>query len=113
MITIYHNPRCGKSREALALLEATGEEISQVLYMTETPSPEEINELINILGIKPMDLVRTKESLWKERYKGKKLNRKQITSILSKNPQLIERPVVIKDGKAIIARPAENIKEIL
>lgn len=113
MTKIYHNPRCTKSREVLQFLKDKNESIEEVLYMQSPPTAEELQELLNLLNLKPKDLVRTKETLWKEKYKDKNLSGKRLLNILSKNPQLIERPIVIKNGKAVIARPTELVKEIL
>ena len=113
MTKIYHNPRCTKSREVLQFLKDKKESIEEVLYMQSHPTLEELQELLTLLNKKPKDLVRTKETLWKEKYKDKNLSGKRLLNILSKNPQLIERPIVIKNGKAVIARPTELVKEIL
>jgi arsenate reductase len=113
MITIYHNPRCQKSREGLQLLESTGEEIQVIKYLEEVPTVSELTEIIKTLGIAPIELVRTKEEIWKEHYKNKKLSDPEIIRAMVDNPRLIERPIVIKDNKAVIGRPLENIKAIL
>lgn len=113
MTTIYHNPRCSKSREALKILEAHKESVEIILYLETTPTIEELQNVLKLLQKKPMDLVRIKETLWKEKYRDKKLSGKRLLEVLTKNPQLIERPIVIKKDKAIIARPPESVKEIL
>lgn len=111
--TILHNPRCSKSREALALLEESGEEFEVIKYLENTPSKEELDKIIQMLGIPPIELVRTKEAIWKEKYKDKTLNDNQIIEAMIDNPRLIERPIVIKDNKAAIGRPIEKIINIL
>lgn len=113
MTTIYHNPRCSKSREALQILEAQHETINIIYYLETPPTVEELQELLKVLHKKPMDLVRKNEKLWKEKYLDKKISGKRLLQILSKNPQLIERPIVMKKAKAIVARPPESVKEIL
>lgn len=113
MIKIYHNPRCQKSREGLQLLESTGEQIQVVKYLEDTPSEAELTQIIKQLGITPIDLVRTKEEIWKKNYKDQKLDDQQIIKAMVQHPRLIERPIVIKDKKAVIGRPLENIKSIL
>lgn len=113
MIKIYHNPRCQKSREGLQLLESTGEQIQVVKYLEDTPSEAELTQIIKQLGIAPIDLVRTKEEIWKKNYKDQKLDDQQIIKAMIQHPRLIERPIVIKDKKAVIGRPLENIKSIL
>jgi arsenate reductase (glutaredoxin) len=113
MITIYHNPRCSKSREGLELLEKTGKEYSVVKYLDTPLTKIEIKDLLQKLGIKPIELVRHKEDIWKEHFADKKLNNTQIISALAKYPQLIERPIIVNGDKAIIARPAEQLNEII
>ena len=83
-----------------------------VEYMVEVPTQKEIREILKMLGLKAEDLVRKKESLYKEKYADKKLTNDQWIKILSENPILIERPIVVKDGKAVIGRPIEKIKEL-
>ena len=113
MLTIYHNPRCSKSREGLQLLEELNEPFTVIKYLDTPLTKEELSEIIKKLGIKPIELVRTKEDIWKEKYVDKKLTPAQVIAALVKYPQLIERPIVINGDKAVIARPAEKIKEIL
>ncbi len=113
MVTIYHNPRCRKSREALAILEDQKEEISIFKYLDTPPNKKEITEVINLLGINPIELVRKNETIWKENYKGKTLSDDEVITILSENPKLIERPIVIKNNKAIVGRPPEKVLTIL
>ncbi|MBZ9778157.1 arsenate reductase (glutaredoxin) [Psychroflexus sp. CAK8W] len=113
MITIYHNPRCKKSREGLAILEASGNEFEIVKYLEEVPSKEEISSILNKLNISPMDLVRTQEKIWKENFKGKSLSDAEVIDAILEYPKLIERPIVINGDKAVIGRPPEDIKRIL
>lgn len=113
MITIYHNPRCSKSREGLLLLERTGQPIVVFKYLDEKITPQEIKSLLKKLNLPAIDLVRTKETLWIENYKGKSLTEEEIIEILANNPKLIERPIVINNDKAVIARPAEKINSII
>ena len=113
MIKIYHNPRCSKSRLGLAFLKEAGVNVEVVKYLDNTPTEEELEELIKKLGIKPIELVRKNEKIWKENYKGKNLSDKEIIKAMVENPKLIERPIVVNGDKAVIARPTEKIKEIL
>jgi arsenate reductase (glutaredoxin) len=110
---IYHNPRCSKSRETLKLLENAKEEVEIILYLEIPPTPEQLKNLLSLLGMEPINLIRTGEKLWKEKYKGKKIAPSSLLEIMSKNPQLIERPIVVKNGKAALGRPPESVKEIL
>ncbi|WP_109301169.1 arsenate reductase (glutaredoxin) [Aquimarina sp. AU474] len=113
MTTIYHNPRCTKSRETLAILEAQNEKITIVKYLETPLTSEELSGIIKLLGIKPMELVRKNEVIWKENYKGKDFSDKEVIQIMSENPKLIERPIVIKGNKAVIGRPPQKVVDIL
>lgn len=113
MIQIYHNPRCEKSRNCLAFIEQTNQEYEIIPYLTETPSVDELKTLLKKLNIQPLDLVRTKEKIWIENFKGKELNNEQIIQAMADNPILIERPIVIKDGKAIIGRDLDLVASFL
>ncbi len=112
MITIYHNPRCSKSRECLALPQLQDIPVNIVKYLDEPLSKDTLKDLIKKLGIKPIELVRQKEPVW-EPYKNKKLTPAQIIDALAHYPQLIERPIVVNGDKAIIARPATLALSIL
>ena len=110
---IYHNPRCGKSREGLAILQESKLPFEVINYI-ETPfSKDELSKIIKLLGISPIDLVRKNEAVWKENYKSKNLSDSEIITAMVKNPKLIERPIVVNNGKAVIGRPPELIKSIL
>ena len=113
MITIYHNPRCTKSREGLCEIENLNQPFEIRKYLDEPFTEKELKEVIKKLNIKPLELVRTKESIWIENYKGKELTDDQIIDALLKNPKLIERPIIVNGNKAVIARPKEKINEIL
>ncbi len=113
MITIYHNPRCSKSRQGLEILENSGKEFEVVKYLDEPISEEQLKEIISLLGIQPIDLVRKNEAIWKSDFKGKELSDNEIISAMVKHPKLIERPIVVSNGNAVIGRPAENIKALI
>ena len=113
MIQIYHNSRCGKSRECLAFLEKSGKTYEIIKYLDEVPSFEELKTIITKLGIKPIELVRQKEKVWIENYKNKDLSNDEIIQTMISNPILIERPIVINGNKAVIARPLEKINTII
>lgn len=113
MIQIYHNSRCGKSRECLAFLEKSGQEYEIIKYLEEVPTFDALKEIIKKLAIKPIELVRRKEKIWIENFKDKPLSDDEIIQVLISNPILIERPIVINGNKAVIARPLENIASIL
>jgi len=113
MITIYHNPRCSKSREGLQLLELEGKPFTTVKYLNKPLTKEELTGIIKKLDINPIELVRQKETIWIENYKGKELTDGKVIDAMLLHPNLIERPIVVNGDKAVIARPAERIKEIL
>lgn len=113
MIKIYHNNRCSKSRCGIELLEKSGKEYEIVKYLENTPTTEELKNIINLLGISPLELVRKNEAIWKENYKGKGLTDEEIISAMIENPKLIERPIVINGNKAVIGRPTEAILDII
>ncbi|APZ47047.1 arsenate reductase (glutaredoxin) [Polaribacter reichenbachii] len=113
MIKIYHNPRCRKSREGLQLLENSGKEFEIIKYLETVPSETELTEIINLLGITPIQLVRKTEKIWKENYKGKELSDSEIIKVMVENPKLIERPIIINKNKAVIGRPTEAIATVL
>lgn len=113
MLTIYHNPRCSKSREGVCFLENLNVEFDTVKYIDETITKEELKSILRKLNYKPIELVRTKEKLWIEKYKNIQLSDEEIISIMVENPKLIERPIVINGNKAVVARPTEKISTIL
>ena len=114
MLKIYFKSTCSTCKNALNLIkENTDEDYELVEYMVETPTQKELKEILKMLGLKAFDLVRQKEQLYKTKYANKKLTNVEWIKVLAENPILIERPVVVKDGKAIIGRPIERILEIL
>ena len=113
MIKIYHNSRCRKSREGLQILEDSGKDFEIVKYLDEIPTEEELSYIIKLLNIKPINLVRKNESIWKDNFKNKELTDNEIITAMVKNPKLIERPIVVNNNKAIVGRPPENIKKII
>lgn len=110
---IYHNPRCSKSRETLALLEQHGIAPDVVLYLEQAPSEDEIRNLLSQLGFSdPRQLMRTKEDLYKELGLAD-VSGDALVRAMHQHPKLIERPIVIKNGQARIGRPPEQVLEIL
>ncbi|MDH5513168.1 MAG: arsenate reductase (glutaredoxin) [Gammaproteobacteria bacterium] len=113
-VTIYHNPRCSKSRQALALLEKRGIRPRIIEYLVTPPTEAELKSLLKRLGITPRELLRTKE----EEYKKAKLDRPDVTDAeiiraLVKHPRLMERPIVVNGDKAALGRPPENVLKII
>lgn len=113
MIKIYHNPRCQKSREGLEILKESGKDFKIIKYLEENPGESELRKIIKLLNIKPEDLVRKNETTWKENFKGKGLSSDEIIQAMVKHPNLIERPIVINNNKAVIGRPPVLIKSLL
>nr|WP_199002453.1 arsenate reductase (glutaredoxin) [Flavobacterium sp. ASV13] len=113
MIQIYHNPRCGKSRTCLAFIEQSKQEYEIIQYLTETPTFKELKTLLEKLELQPIQLVRIKEKIWIENYKGKNLTNQEIIQAMVDNPILIERPIVVKNGKAIIGRDMDLVSAFL
>ncbi len=113
MLQVLHNPRCGKSRNCLAFLTEANQSFEIINYLQNPLSEDEIRILLQKLDLKPIELVRQKETVWIENYKGKTLSDKEIIKVLSDNPILIERPIVIKNDKAIIGRALENLEKFI
>ena len=113
-VKIYHNPRCSKSRETLQLLKDKGIEPEIVEYLKTPPSAAELDDILNKLGMEPRELMRTQEKEYKETgMDDEKLSRKALIEGMVKTPRLIERPIVLADGKAAVGRPPENVLAIL
>ena len=110
---IYHNPRCSKSRQTLSLIEGKNKKVEIIEYLETPATVEEIESILEKLGIKAIDLVRKKEQIWIEDYKGRDLTDKKIIEAMVENPKIMERPIVIDGNKAIIGRPPENVLTIM
>lgn len=111
--TIYHNPRCGKSRATLALLEESGVEPRVVEYLKTPPSAAELRAIVGKLGIDAERLVRKGEEVYRTRYAGRQLSGEQWIEAMVNDPILIERPIVVRGERAVLGRPPENVKELL
>ncbi|WFP49256.1 arsenate reductase (glutaredoxin) [Methylomonas sp. EFPC3] len=113
-VKIYHNPRCGKSRDTLKLLEANNIQPEIVEYLKTPPTAAELQEILHKLGLKPRELMRTKEPEYKENgLDDKSLSDAELIEAMVRIPKLIERPIVLKDGKAAVGRPPEAVLGIL
>ena len=110
--TIYHNPRCTKSRATLALLEQHGVKPKIIEYLKTPPTATQLKGIVAKLGIRPQDLVRKGEEVYKEKYAGKTLTDAQWIAALVKDPILIERPIVISGKRAVIGRPPEAVEAL-
>lgn len=114
MTTIYHNPRCSKSRETLQLLESRGIKPDVVLYLETPPDAQTLKNLLKKLGLKPRELMRQKEAEYKEMgLQDPSLSDEQLIDAMVECPKLIERPIVVQGKKAALGRPPENVLEIL
>lgn len=113
MLQILHNPRCGKSRTCLAFLDNSKEEFEIRNYIQNPLNQAELKELIQKLGIKPIELIRQKETVWITHFKDKTLSDAQVIKALADYPILMERPIVIKGNKAIIGRELEKLAKFL
>ncbi len=114
MLKVYFKSTCSTCRTALSLIkDNTDEEYELIEYVRDVPTQKELKEILSMLGIKAEELVRKKESLYKEKFEGKKFTNAQWIKILHENPILIERPIVVRDGRAVIGRPVTKILDIL
>jgi arsenate reductase len=109
MIQIYHNQRCGKSRNCLLFLEQSNKEFEIINYLNTPPTASELKLLLTKLKCNPIELVRQKEKIWIDNYKGKTLTDEQIIQAMAENPILIERPIIVKDNQAIIGRDLDKV----
>jgi arsenate reductase (glutaredoxin) len=113
MLTIYHNTMCSKSRSTLGLINEKGAEANVVEYLKTPPTKTQLQQILQKLNMKPEELVRKGEKLYKEKFAGKPYTNDEWLTILAENPILIERPIVVNGDKAIIGRPPEKVLEIL
>ena len=114
MITIYHNPRCSKSRATLALIKDQGFEAEVVLYLETPPSADTITELLQKLGMKARNIIRTGEAAYKENnLKDLALSEQTLIAAIAAHPKLLQRPIVVKDDQAIVGRPPDNVLQLL
>lgn len=113
MLTIYHNPQCTKSRNALKQIEAKGIPFQVIEYLKEIPSKNELKEVLSKLNLKPLDIVRTGEQIFKDNFKGKTFTDAEWIDVLVENPKLIQRPIVFDDKKAVIGREPGSVEKLL
>lgn len=113
-VTIYHNPRCSKSRQTLELIRKQGIEPEVVEYLECPPSVSELEGLLRMLGMEPRELMRKQEREYKDAgLDNMSLSRRELIKRMAANPRVIERPIVVVDGKAVIGRPPENVLKLL
>lgn len=112
-LAIYHKSNCSTSLKARGFLLNEGIEFETIEYLKTPPTQKEIKSLLKMLGMKAENIVRKKESLFKEKFAGKKLTESEWIKVLAENPILIERPIIVKGNKAIIGRPPEKVLDLL
>lgn len=110
---IYHNNRCSKSRSTLQIIEDKGIDVEIIQYLKTPPTKEELTNILNMLDIPAEKLIRKGEAIFKENFKGKSFSNDEWIDIMIENPKLIERPIVVHNGKAVIGRPPENVNLLL
>ncbi len=111
---IYHNPRCGKSRQTLALIEEAGIDPEVIEYLKTPPTAEELDAILKKLKMEPQELMRKGEAIYKElNLAERELSRDEAIAVMLEHPKLIERPIVVQGRKAVMGRPPENVKELL
>ena len=111
---IFHNPRCSKSRQTLELLQQKGIELEIIRYLETPPTEQELLHILDLLGCEPRELMRTKEAEYREQgLDNPDLSREALIRAMANTPKLIERPIVLANGKAAVGRPPENVLDIL
>ena len=110
---IYHNPRCSKSRQTLQLIKDAGADVEIIEYLNVIPTAEELKTILMKLNLKPTDIIRKGEAVYKEKFKTSNFNDDEWIKIMIEYPKLIERPIVVKGNKAIIGRPPENVLDLI
>jgi len=110
---IYHNPRCSKSRETLALINEAGKHVEIIEYLNNRPSKEDLVDVLQKLGLKAEQIIRKGEAVYKDNFKGKELSEKKWIEAMIRYPKLIERPIVIQGDRAVLGRPPQNVLDLL
>ena len=110
---IYHNPRCSKSRQTLNIIKESGQDVDIIEYLKTPPTAEELEDVLQKLNLPIEYLIRTGDEIYKTEYKGKDLTDAEWIDALVEHPNMLERPIVVKDDQAILGRPPENVKKLL
>ena len=110
---IYHNPRCKKSRETLAILEEKNIEKEIILYLKNPPSPKELKKILYLLNLTPLELIRKEEKIFKEKIKGQNFSNDDYIEMMCEFPIIIQRPIIIKNERAVIGRPPKKVLDLL
>lgn len=113
-VTLYHNPRCSKSRQALALLRERDIEPEIIEYLKDPPTLQELDQILELLGLEPRELMRRKESVYEDlALDDESLDRHSLLQAMIEHPILIERPIAVANGRASLGRPPENVLHVL
>jgi len=112
-ITLWHNPRCSTSRKALKMLEEAGADVVIRKYLDDTPSEKEIREVLAALDVRPIEMMRPKEGLFKELALTRDADGEMLIKVMAEHPRLIERPIAIRGGIARLGRPPERVLELI
>lgn len=112
-LTVYHNPRCRKSREAIQYLEDKGVSFDIIKYLEQSFDKNTLDQVLKKIDMKPSEILRKNETLWKKEFSSKKWSEEQILNLLVEHPNLIERPIVTHSTSGVLARPLENLIEFL
>lgn len=112
-VEVLHNPRCSKSREAVNYLTEKGHDVHVIQYLKDVPTRDELDMLLAKLNLRPHDIIRTGEQIYKERFKGKDFNDDEWKDIILEYPKLIERPIVVRGNKAVVGRPLGKVIELV
>lgn len=110
---IYHNPRCSKSRETLQLIKDAGAEVEIVEYLKDIPTVEDLETILMKLNLKPTEILRKGEAVYKEKFKNSNFNDDEWIKVMIEYPKLIERPIVVKGNKAVLGRPPQNVLDLI
>ena len=110
---IYHNPRCSKSRQTLQILQDKGVQVEIIEYLKNIPTAEELKMILVKLNLKPTQILRKGEAVYKEKFKTSNFTDEEWIEVMLEYPKLIERPIVIKDNKAVLGRPPENVLDLI
>ncbi len=110
---IYHNPRCSKSRQTLQIIKNANIEVEIIEYLKKIPTKKELKLLLQQLNLKPFELIRKGEAIYKEKFKNSSFNEEEWIQIMIEYPKLIERPIVVKGNKAVLGRPPENVLSLI
>lgn len=110
---IYHNPRCSKSRQGLAMLKEANVDLEIIEYLKNPLTKSEVKDLLKKLNIPAIELIRKNEAIWKEQFKNKNLSENELVEAMVAFPKLIERPIIEKGDEAVIGRPLEKISPLI